>query len=284
MNVWLADSCKTNLFHVIDGLRPDRAPLLLSYHYFKQWDIPQLFEGCDPIPRVFLDSGAFSAATQGARIDLAEYAEYVQRNIDHIELYASLDCIGNAQRTQANQEFLERRGLKPLPTFHAGEEWSVFEQMVSQYDYIALGGIAIKRTQRFAPWIRRCFELAGDTRLHGFGVSNWFLLRAFRWYSVDHTSWGQGFRFGTVPVFDARRGQFIKIDLRDREAAWKDSRLLYEYGFSPNDAALWTKAKRPSLCKVAALSWMRAAQWLTGWHEQNDSESHATKEVTVCQN
>jgi hypothetical protein len=282
MTVWLADSCKTNLLYVADGVKPARAQLLLSFHYFRDHDIADLFAGCDPRPRIFLDSGAFSAATQGARIDVGEYAEYIERNLPHIEVYANLDVIGDHQRTHANQRYLEKRGLRPLPVFHAHEPWKVFEEMVRDYDCIGLGGIAIKKTGRFAPWIKRCFEVAGDRKLHGFGVANWHLLRAFPWHSVDHTSWGQGFRYGTVPVFDPRCGRFVKVDLRDREKAWRHSRLLYQYGVSPNDAALWTREKRPALCKVAALSWMAAEQWLTRWHEQHNTPT--TKEVELCPN
>jgi hypothetical protein len=306
VNVWLADSCLTNLRYVATALagvqpmeswlgvtsfkardgrlaavavQPDRAPLLLSFHYFRDRNIADLFDGCEPTPRVFLDSGAFSAATKGAKIDIGEYADYIERNLPHIEVYANLDVIGDHQKTQANQLYLEKRGLHPLPVFHAHEPWEVLRDLVSEYDHIGLGGIAIKRTQRFAPWIKRCFEMAGDTKLHGFGVSNWMLLRAFPWHRVDHTSWGSGFRFGAVPVFDSRRGCFVKVNLRDRETPWRHSRLLYDYGISPNDAALWTKDKRPALCRVAALSWIRAAEWLTRWHEQHDTTS---KEVTTC--
>jgi hypothetical protein len=284
VRVWLADSCRTNLLHVVRALAPVRAPLLLSFFYFRRVDIADLFAGCDPMPEVFLDSGAFTASTRSERIDIGEYAAYIERNLDHIALYANLDVIGDHERTWANQQYLEHRGLHPLPVFHAGSPTEVLRDLVAEYDFIGLGGIAIKKTARFAPWIKRCFELTGETKLHGFGVSNWFLLRSFGWFSIDHTSWGQGFRYGCIPVFDPRRGAFLKVNLRDRQTAWRHSRLLYEYGFSPNDAALWTKAKRPALCKVAALSWVRAAEWLTRWHEQHNSSQDTTKEVTVCRN
>lgn len=306
MQVWLADSCLTNLRYVANALgeahpmeswlgvasfkardgklaaeamRPNPAPLLLSFHYFRDHDIADLFAGCDPMPRVFLDSGAFSAATKGARIDIGEYVAYIERNLPHIEVYANLDVIGDHTKTRANQRYLEKRGLRPLPVFHAYEPWEVLRDLVKQCDYIGLGGIAIKRTQRFAPWIKRCFEMAGDTKLHGFGVSNWFLLRAFPWHSVDHSSWGQGFRYGCVPVFDPRRGAFVKVNLRDRKTAWRHSRLLYDCRCSPTDTALWTRDRRAALCRIAAVSWMRAAEWLTRWHEQHDS---TTKEANVC--
>jgi hypothetical protein len=307
VQVWLADSCLTNLRYVAtalaeggpmeawlgvtsfkardgklaaDAVRPNRAPLLLSFHYFQGHDIADLFADCDPMPRVFLDSGAFSAATHGAKIDIGEYGEYIERNLPQIEVYANLDVIGDHQRTQANQRYLEKRGLRPLPVFHARTDWAVLDEMADVYDYLAVGGLAIKGSRCWKSWIRKAFEVVrGRAKIHGFGVSNWLLLRAFPWHSVDHTSWGSGFRFGSVPVFDARRGVFVKVNLRDRERAWRYSRLLYDYGISPNDAALWTKDKRPALCRVAALSWIRAAEWLTQWHEQHDT---TTKEVNAC--
>jgi len=231
------------------------------------------------MPRIFLDSGAYSSATQGAKIDVAEYASYIERNLQHVEVYANLDCIGDWKKTRANQRYLEKRGLHPLPVFHAHEPWEVFRDLVVEYPRVALGGVAVKRTAHFAPWIKRCFDMAGDTMLHGFGVSNWLLLRAFPWFSTDHSSWGSGFRYGSVPLFDARKGRFVKVDLRDRETAWRYSSLLYGCGCSPTDTALWTRDKRAALCRIAALSWMRAAEWLTRWHEQHDT---TTEEVNAC--
>jgi hypothetical protein len=269
MKIWLADSSKANLLYVTEGIAPTRAQLLISFHYFKQVDIPELFGSCDPMPEVFLDSGAFTAATLGERIDIGEYADYIERNREHVSVYVNLDVIGDHEKTKANQRYLERRKLRPMPVFHAHEPWGALEEMAEEYDYIGLGGIAIKKTGGFAPWIKRCFQIAGYRRLHGFGVSNWLLLRAFPWFSVDHTSWGQGFRYGQVPAFDTRYGRFVKVNLRDRDQAWRHAKLLYEYGFSPNDACLWTRKKRPALCKVAALSWMRAERWLTQWHGQS---------------
>jgi hypothetical protein len=284
MTIWLADSCKTNLKYVADAMAPERAQILISYHYFQDHDIPALFADCEPKPRVFLDSGAFSAATQGAVISVGKYADYLERNLPHLEVYVNLDVIGDHAKTRANQRYLERRGLQPLPVFHAHEPWDVLRELVAEYDYIALGGIAIKGTAHFGGWIKRCFEMAGDTRIHGLGVSDWTLLRAFPWHSVDHTSWGQGFRYGQVPIFDPQRGRFVKVWLRDREKAWRCSRLLYQYGVSPNDTALWTRAKRPALCRVAARSWMAAQDWLTRWHEQHDGKERITKEVELCPN
>jgi hypothetical protein len=270
VKIWLADSARANLRYATAALAPRRARLLISFHYFRTTDIPELFAGCDPVPEVFLDSGAFSAATLGEAIDIGEYAAYIERNAPYISLYANLDVIGDHEKTLANQRYLEERGLKPMPVFHAHEPWEVLEELAEQYDYIALGGIAIKGTGSFAPWIKRCFEIAGHRKLHGFGVSNWLLLRAFPWESVDHTSWGQGFRYGQIPVFDPGYGRFVKINLRDPELAWRHSRLLYQYGFSPNDACLWTRKKRPALCAVAAQSWMKAERWLTQWHRQDE--------------
>ena len=45
----------------------------------------------------FLDSGAFSAFTQGAEIDIQEYIEFIKEHKDYLEAYANLDVIGDAE-------------------------------------------------------------------------------------------------------------------------------------------------------------------------------------------
>src|ERR1700739_231367 len=44
--------------------------------------------------RIFLDSGAFSAHTLGARITVGEYARFIRRHRDIIEVASNLDVIG----------------------------------------------------------------------------------------------------------------------------------------------------------------------------------------------
>ena len=70
---------------------------------------------------LFLDSGAFSAFTQGAEINIVDYIAFIKKNKKYIETYAVLDVIGSAEKTWENQRIMEKAGLSPLPCFHFGE-------------------------------------------------------------------------------------------------------------------------------------------------------------------
>ena len=85
--------------------QPDRLKILLSYHYFKKVNLRELLEkyfGSYP-PMVFIDSGGFSAATQGVEINIEEYAAWLKEYEDLITVYANLDEIGDPELTYERQ-------------------------------------------------------------------------------------------------------------------------------------------------------------------------------------
>lgn len=250
---------------VSDGLR---LRILLSYHYYKDVDLDDLFAKyfTEPYPEVFLDSGAFSADTQGVPIDRAAYIAYIKRYQHLITTYANLDVIRNPEATWANQQALEDAGLAPLPVFHGGSDWSWLEHYIERYPYIALGGL-VGKVNRAKGWLVRCFQMAqGRAVFHGFGVTAWQVLRDLPWYSVDSSSWGQGFRYGQVPVFDERKGEFIKISLGDKAGWYKHAALVRRLGFDPMDFADRSRNDRAKICAISALSYMLAERWLRKRH------------------
>ena len=93
-------------------------------------------------------------------------------------------------------------------------------------------------------------------------MTSWSLMKAFPWASVDSSSWGQGFRFGTVAVFDPDLGKFCKVDLRDAKQAYRHEKLIRRYGFSPNDLCVHGRYDRAKICALSALSYMEAEVWL----------------------
>ena len=191
--------------------------ILLSYWYYKDTDLDALFVKyfTEPYPDVFADSGGFSAMTQGAAIQWQEYAAWVKRWAHLFCTHANLDAIGDPAKTAQNQKHLEDAGLTPLPVFHVGSDFKHLEAYIDKYPYIALGGMVphLRYTDRIMPWLVKCFKLAqGRSVFHGFGATNWTVVKSLPWYSVDSSSWGSGFRFGQVPVFDAQRGKFYTLD------------------------------------------------------------------------
>lgn len=248
----------------MDGLQ---LRVLLSYWYYKDHNLEELFAKHlrEPYPVVMADSGAFSAKTQGGRVDLKEYIDWIKRNQSLISVYSNLDIIGDAGRTAENQARMEDAGLAPMPVFHQGVNWDVLEGLIERYPKIALGGM-VGRSGGSMPWMVGCFLRAGDkAKFHGFGQTRWSVLKSFPWGSVDSSAWGQGFRFGQVPVFDWHKGAFHKLPLRDRKAWSKHGVLVRELGFDPED---FVDEARYDLAKVSALSarsYMLAEAWLREW-------------------
>jgi hypothetical protein len=156
---------------------------------------------------LFLDSGAFSAWSQGIEINMDEYIAFIKENEQYIEVYANLDVIGDAEATYINQKYMESKGLKPLPCYHIGEPMEYLHRYLNEgYDYIALGGMVSKTTQQqLISWLDELFSkhLTNDegfptVKVHGFGITSLKLLLRYPWYSVDSTSWVKTGRFGAV--------------------------------------------------------------------------------------
>lgn len=240
--------------------------MLLSYWYFKDVDLGEMLDKyySDPKPDIFADSGAFSAMTQGVNITCKEYGDWVKKWKHLFTAYANLDVIRNAEATWENQQRLEGMGLEPVPVFHVAEKFSWLERYVDNYKYIALGvaGSQSKKNKVMA-WITKCFR-AGDDRVvfHGFGITSWLMLNSFRWYSVDSSSWGAGFRYGIISLFDYNVGRFYKVRLGNFEDCKRHAKLINAYGYEPIDFADRERNDRGKICAISALSYIKAEEWL----------------------
>jgi len=156
---------------------------------------------------LFLDSGAFSAKTQGVVIDIKEYIAFIKENIDVIGVYANLDVIGDAKASYINQKIMEREGLHPIPVYHSGEDekW-LTKYLDAGYEYIALGGMVKGSASALKSWLDHIWDnylIDSVTRLpkvkvHGFGLTSLSLMLRYPWYSVDSTSWVMTSRMGGI--------------------------------------------------------------------------------------
>ena len=175
---------------------------------------------------LFLDSGAFSAWTQGIEINIYEYIEFIKQHKDIIEVYANLDVIAqengaenkrqSAEKTLENQKIMESAGLSPLPVFHLGEPFKYLKYYVSNYEYVGLGGMVRVPKPTLVPWLNKCF---GDficdkkgipkVKIHGFGLTSLLLMIEYPWYSVDSTSWVVHSRLGSICIPRYKDGKWI---------------------------------------------------------------------------
>jgi len=247
--------------------------LLTSYHYFRDANLDDLVQehlaGIDV--DIFADSGAFSAWTQGKRIDLDDYAAWLRKWSHRFTCAATLDVIGDPGASYAQTTKLRSlidRSLDVLPTFHfsGASSFDPLKRYIDEgYTYIALGGLVGAKNRALASaWIARCFQVKPDhVRFHGFGVTAWRTLNAFAWYSVDSSSWTSGFRYGTLPLFDARVGVWRKIQMSDPSSILGSIDLLREYGLRPEEVRNDRGSKhRAKICAASIRSWSLASSYL----------------------
>lgn len=241
---------------------------LTSFHYYRTTDLRKI-TGATTLPvALFGDSGAFSAASQGADVSIDDYARWLDTWRDLLTVYSNLDVIGDEAATTRNQRELERRGHRPLPVFHVGSSWSTLEQLCEEYPYIALGGMVPYSGSNLGPWLVRCFKIAEryQARFHGFGQTRQEYLRQFPWYSVDSSSWGKGFRYGTVDLWDDRTTRFIVVKCRDRAAIYKHAELIRRHGGDPAMLADPALYRRSATVKIVAQAWLRYERYLRSLH------------------
>lgn len=215
-NAGLFTSSFDKLGRVYARLTPEEQKLrdsceyfLESYHYVgKESAVRKMrAEGV----KVFLDSGAYSALTQGTSIDLGKYCDYIHKNQDIIKMAASLDVIDSTDpKRAAKQGFhnlleMERRGVRPVPTFHQGEPDEALQYYVANYDYVLLGGMVGSSAKQLQAWLDRVFErfiTNGDgtlkTRIHLFGVTSLPLMMRYNATSVDSSTWVQWAAMGMI--------------------------------------------------------------------------------------
>jgi hypothetical protein len=188
----------------------DNIPHILeSYHYVNRQSYIDKMRR-DGV-KVFLDSGAFSAWSKGAEIDLPGYCRYIKDNSDIIRMEddtvmaSVLDSIGDDQGTYENQMRMETLGVRPLPCFHYGEDPRYLEYYVANYSYITLGGMVAQSTKNLLVWLDEMWEKyltdgAGrpKTKVHAFGVTTPILMKRYPWFSVDSSSWVQVAANGSI--------------------------------------------------------------------------------------
>lgn len=183
---------------------------------------------------LFLDSGAFSAWSKKAEIDIYEYITFIKENKKYIDTYANLDAIGDPEKTLKNQKIMEKAGLKPLPCFHYGEDIKYLKHYIKHYDYIALGGMVPISTPNLMQWLDYIFPTflcdkkgMPIVKVHGFGMTSLKLMLRYNWFSVDSTSWVVTGRMGGILIPKRTNGIYdysknpLKITVSEKSPAVK---------------------------------------------------------------
>ena len=175
--------------------------VLVSFFYLNKKKVKDYLEF-----DIFLDSGGYSVRVSKKKIDLDVYLENYIEFIKKwkIKNYANLD-MGTYEGTIKNQKTMEKSGLKPIPVYHYSEfsnpeQKEVLIDYCKKYDYVAVGGTAgtVFGRNRIMSYLNYIFKVAKqyNTKIHGFGLTDFTLLSIFPFYSVDSTSWLAGVKYG----------------------------------------------------------------------------------------
>lgn len=248
----------TTAAHTVHAVgRSDEQPpkVLLSYHYFKKHDLDELVAGMRRTPMVFADSGAYSAFTQGATVNINDYAAWLKRWSHVITTYVNLDVIRDPAATDKNQRALERMGLHPLPVFHTGSSMRVLDGLAKRYAYIALGGMVGAKGASCLRWAADCMRRTQErgTVFHGFGQTRKDVIELLPWYSVDSSSWGGGHRYGSLDLWTGRK--FVKLRIGNVKSIYKHAAAIRAYGVDPANLADRGRYHQRYAIAVSAQSW-----------------------------
>ena len=176
--------------------------------------------------KLFVDSGAHSAHTKGIKLDLEEYIEFANNNMDKFSLYVQVDKIpGVYHMPKTAKDWLEAPKLswenycymrsksknpdKLIPVFHQGEDLKWLKNMCdSRFDgekikYIGLsprGDVSLKAKYDFCS---NCFSVIQQStnpeiHTHAFGATSLKMLESLPFTSADSTTWVLVSAFGQV--------------------------------------------------------------------------------------
>jgi hypothetical protein len=179
--------------------------------------------------KIFLDSGAFSMFTQGVRVNIRRYADFIRENADIVEIAANLDLIGPSneqwsyQRQKALQTLLAPDGLDRLviPVHHVRDHDDWLKRYLDDgYNHVCLGGMVPESTSTLQRWLDYVWpkflsnpDGTAKVRVHGFGLTSRQLMFRYPWASIDSTAWHATARYGGLLLDfaweDGTTGDFI---------------------------------------------------------------------------
>jgi hypothetical protein len=193
--------------------------------------------------RVLVDSGAFSADTQGHRITTDEYAGWLRDTVvpewgPWLVGCLNLDVLRDPVASWTNWSRLRTLGHDTIPVTHMGDGMEVLDRYVDAgSDYVALGAMVGKSMTRKVRWAAHVHKHVltdhPDVRLHGLGLSSQEMVERLPWWSVDSSSFGSSYRFARALVYDKRQRKLLTVPLTDGAASAELVRVLRDdYGLA----------------------------------------------------
>lgn len=217
---------------------------------------------------LFIDSGAYSAHTRNAELDVDAYIEYLNSIDDELHIFAQADKIPGVFRQPKTKEqlaeapelswknYLYMRGKlkspkKLLPIFHQGEDYKWLHNMLEWTDengeHIPYIGISpandqpVKEKERF---IDKCFRIIEkssnpNVQTHAFGMTSLHILERYPFTSADSTSWIMNgvngsimTKYGSVTISSGRLNAPDHIRKMPKEAQQEIQKYVESHGYT----------------------------------------------------
>lgn len=217
---------------------------LMSYHYIKDdekknklWGL--IAQYLNKANSIILDSGAFSAFSQGSNIDIDEYSNFIKKYISVFDwwFYAWLDVIWDAEISWKNQKYMEWLWLKPLPTYHYWEPLEYLHRYLNEYDYIGIWWLVplASKPKKIDEILWYVFHYILKhklkTKIHWRWMTNPKFMMKYPFYSVD-SSWRVAWwKFNRFLVWDNSKNKIYSFTAEEyRKKYWLDpAQLEYIY-------------------------------------------------------
>jgi hypothetical protein len=208
---------------------------------------------------MLLDSGAFTALSQGKPIDVQEYITFLKRWEHRITRYAALDVIGEPEASRVNLFAMLEAGLKPMPVFVTGEKQDWLNEL---YEYSDIVAIPLSKPVSPSMAIRRKFMevrmgWAAGRKVHWFGFTEQKSIEKWKPFACDSTGWLTAALYGWMNLYlgngQWKRASLVSIRSQSRLRS-QVMRAAVEAGYN-REAILDEKRWRRNIRKGQPASW-----------------------------
>lgn len=195
--------------------------ILESFYYITEWQ-KELIQKCDMF---LLDSGAFTFMSNSKKaIDwnayIDDYIKFINENDVKYFFELDIDKIVGYENVKAIRKYIEQRtNKKTIPVWHRSRGLEEWKKLTKEYDYVAIGGFAIKDiTRNEYKFIPELLKIAknNNCKVHGLGFTGKHI-ETYGFYSVDSTTWLQARRFGELSRFDGKKMVRVRKDNKTKK-------------------------------------------------------------------
>lgn len=200
MRIYLSGISGVKQWLLNEELNPCNIFALESFYSIRDWQKPLI----PKFASFMLDSGAFTFMRNAKKHMNIDWLNYVDRYCDFIvendiKLFFELDIdkIKGLQYVEMLRQRIEdRTHRKPIPVWHPSRGKDYWLDIIKEYDYIAIGGIAAKditlaKYEVLFPWMLNQAR-RNNVKVHGLGYTKIDKLSKYRFNSIDSTTWTVG--------------------------------------------------------------------------------------------